>query len=66
MRRELISELREQIGGQEGRRQAYDFVTPEFRAEADGAYTDLGSPPITLVTAWAIFLAVVDVLKSRN
>ena len=65
MRRELVHDLRNQIGGQEGRRQAYQFVTPEFRAEADGTYTDLGSPPITLVTAWTVFLAVVDGLRSR-
>ncbi|KAI1785490.1 hypothetical protein LXA43DRAFT_1100273 [Ganoderma leucocontextum] len=66
VRRELIRELRDEIGGEDGRRQAYNFVTPEFRAEADGAYMDLGSPPITLVNAWTIFLAVVNVLRFRN
>ena len=66
VRRELINELRNQIGGEEGRRQAYEFVTPEFCAEADEAYIDLGSPPITLVGAWKLFFAVVAVLRSRR
>lgn len=64
MQPELVSELRDQIGGEEGRQQAYEFVTPEFCAEADGAYIALGSPPIMLKTAWSIFAAVVNVLKS--
>ena len=66
VRRELISELRDQISGEEGRQQAYEFVTPEFHAEADEAYIDLGSPPITLVRAWKIFFAIVEVLRSRR
>ena len=65
MRQELVEELRDQIGGAEGRRQAYEFVTPDFRAEADEAYIDIGSPPITLVTAWNIFVSVVNVLKAH-
>ena len=66
VRQELVDELRNQIGGEEARRQAFDFVTPEFRAEADNAYVKIGSPPITLGTAWSIFLAVVNVLRIPN
>ena len=66
VRQELINELRDQIGGAEGRQQAYEFVTQEFRAEADGAYVDLGCPPITLKTAWSIFFSVVNVLRLRR
>ena len=62
----MIRELRDGIGGEEGRRQAYQFVTPEFQAAADGAYADLGYPRITLTTAWTVFVAVVDVLESRR
>ena len=63
VRQELIRELRDQIGGEEGHRQAYEFVTAEFRAQADGAYVAIGSPPIMLGTAWAIFTSVVNVLR---
>ena len=65
VRADIVRGLRDEIGGEEARRQAYQFVTPEFQAEADGAYTDLGSPHITLTTAWAVFLAMVDELRSR-
>ena len=63
--RDMIHELRAEIGGEEGRRQAYQFVTPEFQAVADAAYADLGYPRITLMSAWTVFLAIVDVLQSR-
>ena len=66
VRPDMIRELRDGIGGEEGRRQAYQFVTPEFQAAADGAYADLGYPRITLTTAWTVFVAVVDVLESRR
>ena len=66
VRSAMIRQLRDEIGGDEARREAYQFVTPEFQAEADGAYADLGCPRITLVTAWTVFLAIVDVLQSRR
>lgn len=66
VRREKIRELRDEIGGEAGRRQAYQFVTPDFQAVADGAYADLGYPRITLATAWNVFKAVVDVLRAYN
>ncbi|WP_410959396.1 hypothetical protein, partial [Salmonella sp. SAL4433] len=63
---DMIQELRDQIGGEEARRQAYQFVTLEFQAMADAAYADLGQPRITLTTSWMIFLAVVDVLRDER
>ena len=66
VRRDMIQELRNGIGGEEGRRRAYQFVTPEFQAAADGAYADLGYPRITLATAWAVFQAIVDVLRADD
>lgn len=65
VRQDMIHELRDGIGGEEGRRLAYQFVTPEFQAAADDAYAELGRPRITLTTAWAIFEDVVDVLRYR-
>ena len=61
----MIRELRDGIGGEEGRRLAFQFVTPEFQVAADGVYADLGYPRITLRTAWKVFLAVVDSFRSR-
>lgn len=66
MRQELVRELRDQIGGEEGRRRAYEFVTSQFRAEADGAYMELGFPPITLASAWTVFTSVVNLLEARH
>lgn len=66
VRGDMIHHLCTEIGGEEARRRAYQFVTAEFQAEADGAYADLGCPRITLMTAWTVFLAVVDVLGSRR
>ena len=62
----MIDELRDEVGGEEGRRQAYEFVTPEFQAAADGAYADLGHPRITLTTAWMVFSNVVNVLRASQ
>ena len=66
VRADMVHHLRDEIGGEVARQQAYQFVTPEFQAEADGAYADLGSPHITLATAWMVFHSVVDVLQSRR
>ncbi|KAM5532498.1 hypothetical protein V8D89_013851 [Ganoderma adspersum] len=49
VRADIVRGLRDEIGGEEARRQAYQF---------------LGSPHITLTTAWAVFLAIVDELRS--
>ena len=66
VRPDMVRKLRDQIGGEESRRKAYQFVLPEFQAVADAAYADLDYPCITLTTAWTIFLAMVDVLRTRN
>lgn len=66
IRRDTVRELRNGIGGEDARVEAYRFVTAEFQAEADGAYADLGFPHITLSSAWSVFLAVVNVLRSRK
>ncbi|KAI1794272.1 hypothetical protein LXA43DRAFT_883738, partial [Ganoderma leucocontextum] len=66
VRLDMIRELRDQIGGETARREAYQFVTPEFQAMADTAYADLGFPRITLTTAWTIFLTMVNVLRTHN
>ncbi len=59
----LVNELRAQIGGAEGRRAAFEFVSPEFKAMADDVYGNLGYPSITLETAWDVFIAVVGGLR---
>ena len=60
----MVRELRDGIGGEEGRQHAYQFVSAEFQAAADGAYDDLGYHRVTFATAWTVFLAVVDVLRA--
>ena len=66
VRQDLVRQLRDEVGGEGARRQAFQFVTPEFQAEVDGAYADLGCPHITLATAWTVFSMIVDVLQSRH
>ena len=61
VRRELVQELRERLGGEEGRRQAYSFVPPQFQARADDAYVAMGAPKITLTNV--IFDAMVTALR---
>lgn len=64
--RDMIRHLHDQIGGEEAHQEAYQFVTPEFQAEADGAYADLGYPRITLKTAWTVFHAIVAVVQAQR
>ena len=66
VRPDMIQQLRGQIGGEEARQNAYQFVSPEFQAMADAAFTDLGSPNPTLTTAWSIFSAMVNALHTYN
>lgn len=65
VRAELVQELRNRLGGVEGRRRAYEFVAPEFQALADGALADLGFPVISLSNAWPMFHSIVAVLRTR-
>ena len=62
----MIQQLRDQIGGEKARQEAFQFVTPEFQAIADGAYADLGYPQLALANAWAVFSAMVNVLRAHN
>jgi len=58
----LIQDLRERLGGQEGRDLAFRFVDDEFATVADRAWTQLGCPEITLMSAWDIFAALASLL----
>jgi hypothetical protein len=58
-----VHQLREDMGGAEGREQAFRFVDAEFEALADGALAELNYPDITLSSSWDIFVAVHDLLS---
>ena len=58
-----LSQLRDSIGGVDGRHNAYAFVTQEFKAVADNAYYNIGCPAIDLTNAWNVFTRIVDVLR---
>jgi hypothetical protein len=59
----LVHQLREELGGIDGREEAFRFVDAEFAAEADEALAQLGYPDITLSSAWDVFVAVNDILS---
>lgn len=59
-----VCALRAEIGGQDGRAAAFRFVSAEFQAEADLALGELGFPPITLTSAWDVFVLIVDALRT--
>ena len=58
----LVQDLRERLGGQAGRDLAFRFVDDEFAAVADNAWTQLGCPEVTLMSAWDIFVAIANLL----
>jgi len=60
---DIVRELREELGGTEGREQAFRFVDAEFEALADDALAELNYPDITLSSAWDVFVAVNDLLS---
>lgn len=60
---ETVRRLRDGIGGEEGRKKAYEFVDDEFRALADGTYVALDLPAVTLSNVWEIFVLVVSDLR---
>lgn len=62
---ESVHRLRDEMGGHEAREEAMQFVSEEFAAEADNALGQLGFPPITLSSAWDVFLAVDDILSQE-
>ncbi|KAF8497710.1 hypothetical protein JB92DRAFT_2986656 [Gautieria morchelliformis] len=51
------------LGGEEGCERAFHFISCEFQAEADHAWINLGSPEITLATAWDMFAAVLALIR---
>ena len=59
-----VHELRMDLGGAEGRKQAFRFVDVEFEALADEALAQLNYPDITLSSAWDVFIAVHDLLSA--
>ena len=61
---ETVQEMRKGLGRMEACKAAYQFVDPVFAAEVDVAYVDLGCPAIALMSAWDVFLGVVDILES--
>lgn len=58
-----VRQLREDLGGAEGREQAFQFIDAEFEALADEALAELNYPNITLSNAWDVFIAVNDLLS---
>ena len=60
---ETVHQMREDLGGAEGRQQAFRFVDAEFEALADEALAELNYPDITLSSAWDVFVAVNDLLS---
>jgi hypothetical protein len=60
---DTVHQLREDLGGTEGRQQAFRFVDAEFEALADEALAELKYPDITLSSAWDVFVAVNDLLS---
>lgn len=61
---ESVKKMREELGGNDARKAAFQFVDPVFAAAADEAWGELGYPDITLTSAWDVFLAVVDTIMS--
>jgi hypothetical protein len=60
---DLVKQLREELGGLDGRAGAFQFVDDEFAATANDAFGSLGFPLISLSSAWDIFVAVDDILS---
>ena len=60
---ETVHQLREDLGGAEGRDQSFRFVDAEFVALADEALCELNYPEITLSSAWDVFIAIHDLLS---
>ncbi|THH19638.1 hypothetical protein EUX98_g8732 [Antrodiella citrinella] len=64
---ELVKALREELGGEEGRDEALQFVTREFEEEAQTAYTNLQTPAVDLTNVWHIFtLLVAEIQQLRT
>lgn len=59
-----VHQMREDLGGNDGREEAFRFVDSEFEARADSALGALGYPSITMASAWDIFVAVNDLLSN--
>ena len=58
----LVQDLHERLGGQEGRDLAFRFIDDEFSAVAHRAWTQLRCLEITLMSTWDIFSALVGLL----
>ena len=58
---DTVYQLREELGGAEKCKQAFQFVDAEFEALADNALGELNYPDI-LSSLWDIFVAIVDIL----
>lgn len=59
-----VHQLREDLGGIEGRELAFRFVDAEFEAEANEILAELNYPVITLSSAWDIFIAITDAFSA--
>jgi hypothetical protein len=57
-----VHQLRGDLGGAEGCKQAFQFVDAKFEALADEALAELNYPDITLSSVWDVFVAVNDLL----
>ena len=60
-----VHQLREELGGKEGKEKAFRFVDAEFEALADDALADRDYPEITLASAWDVFVAISDKLSGE-
>lgn len=63
VRPEFVAQLREDLGGDEGRDAALRFVPLAFEDRAEEAYELLGRPPIELESAWDVFRLMVDQMR---
>jgi len=59
-----VHDLRMDLDGAEGCKQAFCLVDVEFEDLTDEALAELNYPDITLSTAWDVFIAVHDLLSA--
>jgi hypothetical protein len=63
VRQEHIDSLRADL--QVSRKEAFRWVSDEFEAVADNVYAELGSPLLTIQTAWEIFSSMLNLIEAR-
>jgi len=61
---EAVQEMRALVVEETGPRE--DWIGVDFRKSVDDAYSQLGSPVITLENAWEIFTALSNVIHTHG